>query len=73
MWQAEADAELTLSALPATAVQWANLRLTLANYRYGTVEGLRNTFHRFLFLPQMVKSKAVLLACMLIFNFLFHK
>ena len=71
MWQAEADAELTLSALPATAV--GQSMLTLANYRYSTVEGLRNTFHRFLFLPQMVKSKAVLLACMLIFNFLFHK
>ena len=35
MWQAEADMELTLSALPATTVgQWA---LTLAHWRYITV------------------------------------
>ena len=35
MWQAEADTELTLSALPATAV--GQLKLTLANWRYSTV------------------------------------
>ena len=32
IWQAEADLELTLSALPATAV--GQLTLTLANWRY---------------------------------------
>ena len=35
MWQAEADLELILSALPVTAV--GQLTLTLANWRYGTV------------------------------------
>ena len=38
MWQAEADTELTLSALLATAV--CQLTLTLVNWRYSTVSNL---------------------------------
>ena len=37
MWQAEADIELTLSALPAAAL--GQLTLTLTNWRYSTVLG----------------------------------
>ena len=47
MWQAEANTELTLSALPATPPrQWANRKLTLANPGYNTVVIMQ----RFLFL-----------------------
>ena len=42
MWQAEADRELKLFALPATAV--GQLTLTLANLHYSTVIGREGQF-----------------------------